>query len=48
MRLESIEIIEFLVLGFGRINFFVFRELVEEFYLLMKEVLERRLENKKC
>ncbi|KAK9402365.1 protein furry like [Crotalus adamanteus] len=47
MRLESIEITESLVLGFGRTNTLVFRELVEELHPLMKEALERRPENKK-
>uniref|UniRef100_A0A674JRY0 FRY microtubule binding protein n=1 Tax=Terrapene triunguis TaxID=2587831 RepID=A0A674JRY0_9SAUR len=44
MRLESIEITESLVLGFGRTNSLVFRELVEELHPLMKEALERRPE----
>ncbi|XP_026994498.1 protein furry homolog isoform X6 [Tachysurus fulvidraco] len=47
MRLESIELTESLVLGFGRTNSLVFRELVEELHPLMKEALERRPENKK-
>ncbi|KAJ8412470.1 hypothetical protein AAFF_G00128060 [Aldrovandia affinis] len=47
MRSESIEITEALVLGFGRTNSLVFRELVEELHPLMKEALERRPENKK-
>ncbi|KAI5932034.1 Protein furry [Manis javanica] len=47
MRLESIEITESLVLGFGRTDSLVFRELVEELHPLMKEALERRPENKK-
>ncbi|XP_060764207.1 protein furry homolog isoform X2 [Neoarius graeffei] len=47
MRIESIEITESLVLGFGRTNSLVFRELVEELHPLMKEALERRPENKK-
>uniref|UniRef100_A0A3B4CJS6 Furry homolog b (Drosophila) n=1 Tax=Pygocentrus nattereri TaxID=42514 RepID=A0A3B4CJS6_PYGNA len=47
MRLESIEMTESLVLGFGRTNSLVFRELVEELHPLMKEALERRPENKK-
>ncbi|XP_035391470.1 protein furry homolog isoform X3 [Electrophorus electricus] len=47
MRLESMEITESLVLGFGRTNALVFRELVEELHPLMKEALERRPENKK-
>uniref|UniRef100_A0A671P6E1 Furry homolog a (Drosophila) n=1 Tax=Sinocyclocheilus anshuiensis TaxID=1608454 RepID=A0A671P6E1_9TELE len=47
MRSESIEITESLVLGFGRTNSFIFRELVEELHPLMKEALERRPENKK-
>ncbi|TRY66006.1 hypothetical protein DNTS_003783 [Danionella cerebrum] len=47
MRTESIEITESLVLGFGRTNSLVFRELVEELHPLMKEALERRPENKK-
>ncbi|XP_066555827.1 protein furry homolog isoform X7 [Amia ocellicauda] len=47
MRVESIEITESLVLGFGRTNSLVFRELVEELHPLMKEALERRPENKK-
>ncbi|KAL3991562.1 two-component system, OmpR family, copper resistance phosphate regulon response regulator CusR [Sarotherodon galilaeus] len=47
MRAESIELTESLVLGFGRTNFLVFRELVEELHPLMKEALERRPENKK-
>ncbi|XP_061073615.1 protein furry homolog isoform X3 [Conger conger] len=47
MRVESIEITESLVLGFGRTNCLVFRELVEELHPLMKEALDRRQENKK-
>ncbi|XP_074535016.1 protein furry homolog isoform X2 [Halichoeres trimaculatus] len=47
MRAESIELTESLVLGFGRTNSLVFRELVEELHPLMKEALERRPENKK-
>ncbi|XP_030217243.1 protein furry homolog isoform X3 [Gadus morhua] len=47
MRAESLEITESLVLGFGRTNALVFRELVEELHPLMKEALERRPENKK-
>ncbi|XP_056139794.1 protein furry homolog [Lampris incognitus] len=47
MRSESIELTESLVLGFGRTNSLVFRELVEELHPLMKEALERRPENKK-
>uniref|UniRef100_A0A8C1ZF27 Furry homolog a (Drosophila) n=1 Tax=Cyprinus carpio TaxID=7962 RepID=A0A8C1ZF27_CYPCA len=47
MRSESIEITESLVLGFGRTNSLVFRELIEELHPLMKEALERRPENKK-
>ncbi|KAJ8280141.1 hypothetical protein GJAV_G00050990 [Gymnothorax javanicus] len=47
MRAESIEITESLVLGFGRTNCLVFRELVEELHPLMKEALERKAENKK-
>ncbi|XP_058655454.1 protein furry homolog isoform X2 [Onychostoma macrolepis] len=47
MRSESIEITESLVLGFGRTNALVFRELIEELHPLMKEALERRPENKK-
>ncbi|XP_031429117.1 protein furry homolog isoform X2 [Clupea harengus] len=47
MRAESIEITESLVLGFGRTNCLVFRELIEELHPLMKEALERRPENKK-
>ncbi|XP_035239904.1 protein furry homolog isoform X3 [Anguilla anguilla] len=47
MRAESIEVTESLVLGFGRTNSLVFRELVEELHPLMKEALERRPENKK-
>ncbi|XP_049323212.1 protein furry homolog isoform X2 [Astyanax mexicanus] len=47
MRSESIEITEALVLGFGRTNSLVFRELIEELHPLMKEALERRPENKK-
>ncbi|XP_054884165.1 protein furry homolog isoform X5 [Poeciliopsis prolifica] len=47
MRTESIELTESLVLGFGRTNLLVFRELVEELHPLMKEALERRPENKK-
>ncbi|XP_051534407.1 protein furry homolog isoform X1 [Myxocyprinus asiaticus] len=47
MRSESIDITESLVLGFGRTNSLVFRELVEELHPLMKEALERRPENKK-
>ncbi|XP_068172706.1 protein furry homolog isoform X2 [Antennarius striatus] len=47
MRAESIELTESLVLGFGRTNPLVFRELVEELHPLMKEALERRPENKK-
>uniref|UniRef100_A0AAZ3Q6G8 Protein furry homolog n=1 Tax=Oncorhynchus tshawytscha TaxID=74940 RepID=A0AAZ3Q6G8_ONCTS len=44
MRAESIEITECLVLGLGRTNALVFRELVEELHPLMKEALERRPE----
>ncbi|KAM9333736.1 protein furry homolog isoform 1-T1 [Pholidichthys leucotaenia] len=47
MRVESLEITESLVLGFGCTNALVFRELVEELHPLMKEALERRPENKK-
>uniref|UniRef100_A0A6Q2XNV0 Furry homolog b (Drosophila) n=1 Tax=Esox lucius TaxID=8010 RepID=A0A6Q2XNV0_ESOLU len=47
MRAESIEITECLVLGLGRTNALVFRELVEELHPLMKEALERRPEVKK-
>nr|XP_055052852.1 protein furry homolog isoform X2 [Misgurnus anguillicaudatus] len=47
MRSESIEITEALVLGFGRTNSLIFRELIEELHPLMKEALERRPENKK-
>ncbi|XP_018610807.1 protein furry homolog isoform X3 [Scleropages formosus] len=47
MRVESIEVTESLVLGFGCTNSLVFRELVEELHPLMKEALERRPENKK-
>ncbi|KAM6985914.1 protein furry homolog [Aplochiton taeniatus] len=47
MRAESLEITESLVLGLGRTNALVFRELVEELHPLMKEALERRPENKK-
>ncbi|XP_019713118.1 protein furry homolog isoform X2 [Hippocampus comes] len=47
MRSESVELTEALVLGFGRTNSLVFRELVEELHPLMKEALERRPENKK-
>ncbi|XP_017271796.1 protein furry homolog isoform X4 [Kryptolebias marmoratus] len=47
MRVESIELTESLVMGFGRTNSLVFRELVEELHPLMKEALERRPENKK-
>ncbi|XP_062869920.1 protein furry homolog isoform X3 [Trichomycterus rosablanca] len=47
MRLEGIDLTESLVLGFGRTNSLVFRELVEELHPLMKEALERRPENKK-
>ncbi|XP_077422148.1 protein furry homolog isoform X2 [Vanacampus margaritifer] len=47
MRAESVELTEALVLGFGRTNSLVFRELVEELHPLMKEALERRPENKK-
>ncbi|XP_054649136.1 protein furry homolog isoform X4 [Dunckerocampus dactyliophorus] len=47
MRAESVELTESLVLGFGRANSLVFRELVEELHPLMKEALERRPENKK-
>ncbi|XP_072248255.1 protein furry homolog isoform X4 [Leuresthes tenuis] len=47
MRSESIELTESLVLGFGRTNSLIFRELVEELHPLMKEALERRPENKK-
>ncbi|XP_075892588.1 protein furry homolog isoform X2 [Nelusetta ayraudi] len=47
MRAESIDLTESLVLGFGRSNSLVFRELVEELHPLMKEALERRPENKK-
>uniref|UniRef100_A0A6Q2YF53 Furry homolog a (Drosophila) n=1 Tax=Esox lucius TaxID=8010 RepID=A0A6Q2YF53_ESOLU len=44
MRADSIELTESLVLGFGRTNSLVFRELVEELHPLMKEALERRPE----
>ncbi|XP_076833459.1 protein furry homolog isoform X6 [Brachyhypopomus gauderio] len=47
MRSESVEITEALVLGFGRANSLVFRDLIEELQPLMKEALERRPENKK-
>ncbi|KAK3531900.1 hypothetical protein QTP70_034408 [Hemibagrus guttatus] len=47
MRSESIEITEALVLGFGRTNSLIFRELIEELHPLMKEALEKRPENKK-
>ncbi|XP_008307519.1 protein furry homolog isoform X2 [Cynoglossus semilaevis] len=47
MRAESMELGESLVLGFGRANALVFRELVEELRPLMKEALDRRPENKK-
>ncbi|RVE65015.1 hypothetical protein OJAV_G00132060 [Oryzias javanicus] len=47
MRAESIELTEALVLGFGRTNSLIFRELVEELHPIMKEALERRPENKK-
>ncbi|XP_072557532.1 protein furry homolog isoform X2 [Paramormyrops kingsleyae] len=47
MRAESIEVTESLVLGLGRTNTLVFRELIEELHPLMKEALERRPENKK-
>ncbi|KAF7218489.1 transcript variant X3 [Nothobranchius furzeri] len=47
MRAESIELTESLVVGFGRTNSLVFRELIEELHPLMKEALERRPENKK-
>ncbi|CAN9511620.1 unnamed protein product [Ophioblennius macclurei] len=47
MRSDSVELTESLVLGFGRSNSLVFRELVEELHPLMKEALERRPENKK-
>nr|XP_057935004.1 protein furry homolog isoform X2 [Doryrhamphus excisus] len=47
MRAESVELTESLVVGFGRTNSLVFRELVEELHPLMKEALERRPENKK-
>ncbi|XP_041849768.1 protein furry homolog isoform X2 [Melanotaenia boesemani] len=47
MRAESIELTESLVLGFGRTNSLIFRELVEELHPLMKEALEKRPENKK-
>ncbi|XP_047676848.1 protein furry homolog isoform X4 [Tachysurus fulvidraco] len=47
MRSESIEVTEALVLGFGRTNSLIFRELIEELHPLMKEALEKRPENKK-
>uniref|UniRef100_A0A3Q3KBQ7 Furry homolog a (Drosophila) n=1 Tax=Monopterus albus TaxID=43700 RepID=A0A3Q3KBQ7_MONAL len=47
MRAENIELTESLVLGFGRTNSLIFRELMEELHPLMKEALERRAENKK-
>ncbi|XP_023817114.1 protein furry homolog isoform X4 [Oryzias latipes] len=47
MRADSIELTEALVLGFGRTNSLIFRELVEELHPIMKEALERRPENKK-
>ncbi|XP_057694873.1 protein furry homolog isoform X1 [Corythoichthys intestinalis] len=47
MRAENTELTEALVVGFGRANSLVFRELVEELHPLMKETLERRPENKK-
>ncbi|XP_060753685.1 protein furry homolog isoform X3 [Neoarius graeffei] len=47
MRSESIDITEALVLGFGRTNALIFRELIEELHPLMKEALEKRPENKK-
>ncbi|XP_075901775.1 protein furry homolog-like isoform X4 [Nelusetta ayraudi] len=47
MRSESMDITESLVLGLGRTNPAVFRELLEELNLIIKEALERRPENMK-
>ena len=47
MRSESMEITESLVLGLGRTNPGVFRELIEELHPIIKEALERRPENMK-
>lgn len=47
MRSESMDITESLVLGLGRTNPMVFRELVEELNPIIKEALERRPENMK-
>ncbi|XP_067086162.1 protein furry homolog-like isoform X6 [Osmerus mordax] len=47
MRSESMDITESLVLGLGRTNALVFRELMEELNPIIKEALERRPENMK-
>uniref|UniRef100_A0AAX7UIA1 Furry homolog, like n=1 Tax=Astatotilapia calliptera TaxID=8154 RepID=A0AAX7UIA1_ASTCA len=47
MRSESMDITESLVLGLGRTNPMVFRELMEELNSIIKEALERRPENMK-
>uniref|UniRef100_A0A1A8VFK9 Furry homolog-like n=1 Tax=Nothobranchius furzeri TaxID=105023 RepID=A0A1A8VFK9_NOTFU len=47
MRSESMDITESLVLGLGRTNPVVFRELMEELNPIIKEALERRPENMK-
>lgn len=48
MRSESMEITESLVLGLGRTNPGVFRELIEELHPIIKEALERRPEVSVC
>ncbi|XP_072295543.1 protein furry homolog-like isoform X5 [Eucyclogobius newberryi] len=47
MRSESMEVTESVVLGLGRTNPMVFRELVDELNPIIKEALERRPENLK-
>ncbi|XP_037830132.1 protein furry homolog-like isoform X4 [Kryptolebias marmoratus] len=47
MRSESMDITESLVLGLGRTNPIVFKELMEELNPIIKEALERRPENMK-
>uniref|UniRef100_A0A3Q0T083 Furry homolog, like n=1 Tax=Amphilophus citrinellus TaxID=61819 RepID=A0A3Q0T083_AMPCI len=47
MRSESMDITESLVLGLGRTNPMVFRDLMEELNSIIKEALERRPENMK-
>uniref|UniRef100_A0A3Q3JHT0 Furry homolog, like n=1 Tax=Monopterus albus TaxID=43700 RepID=A0A3Q3JHT0_MONAL len=47
MRSESMDITESLVLGLGRTNPIVFRDLMEELNPIIKEALERRPENMK-